>query len=170
MRGAGGHWGVVLALVLCAGSLSAQVVINELLAVNATGALDEQGLSSDWLELVNIGETTVSLLDYSLTDDPGELRRWLLPDIDLEPGEPLLVWCSGKDLVRATPERVIEGSVGFVPALVRNDVEWSFLPGDSAAIDPSFPEGWFEVGFDDSAGQSGEGAFGFGEAFLTDGS
>ncbi|MCH2373294.1 MAG: CotH kinase family protein [Planctomycetes bacterium] len=167
MRGPGGNWGVVLTLVLCAGSLSAQVVINELLAVNATGALDEQGLSSDWLELVNIGETTVSLLDYSLTDDPGEPRRWLLPDIDLEPGEPLLVWCSGKDLVRATPERVIEGSVGFVPALVRNDVEWSFLPGDSAAIDPSFPEGWFEVGFDDSAWQSGEGAFGFGEAFLT---
>lgn len=46
------------------------VVINEFLADNLTGLLDEDGQTEDWIELWNRGTNAVTLLGWSLTDDP----------------------------------------------------------------------------------------------------
>ncbi len=50
-------------------TVSAQVVINEVLASNRSNRLDEDGDSSDWLELYNAGSSVVDLTGYSLTDE-----------------------------------------------------------------------------------------------------
>ncbi len=79
----------------------AQVTINEFMASNGATIADEDGDYSDWIELLNGGETAVSLAGYGLSDDPGQPFRWTFPDITLEPGEYLLVWASNKN--RAQP-------------------------------------------------------------------
>ncbi|HBO52715.1 MAG TPA: hypothetical protein DD471_12090, partial [Planctomycetes bacterium] len=79
------------------GQLLAQaVVITEFLAENSDGLADEDGDSSDWVELQNQGAATVNLDGWSLTDDAGDLRKWFFPAVELLPGEYLLVFASGK--------------------------------------------------------------------------
>ena len=73
------------------------VVISEFLASNRAGLRDEDGDSSDWLELHNEGETTVGLAGWSLSDEPGRPGKWIFPDVSLEAGGYLVVFASGKD-------------------------------------------------------------------------
>lgn len=73
------------------------VVISEFLAVNQSGLQDEDGEFSDWIEVHNTGDDRVELGGWSLTDDPEELAKWVLPDVALGGGEYLIVFASGKD-------------------------------------------------------------------------
>lgn len=60
------------------------VVINEFLASNDSGGIvDEDGSSSDWIELHNYASYPVNLNGWYLTDDDGNLDKWQLPDITL---------------------------------------------------------------------------------------
>ena len=95
----------LLALSWAAAQLNAQaVVITEFLAENRDGLADEDGDSSDWIEIQNQGAATVNLDGWSLTDDAGDLRKWFFPAIELLPGEYLLVFASGKDRAIAGSE------------------------------------------------------------------
>ena len=58
-----------------------------------------RGRYSDWLELHNPTATPVSLVGYTLTDDPTQPTRWALPITTLAPGAFLVIWASGEDLV-----------------------------------------------------------------------
>ena len=69
------------------------LVINEFLASNDTGIVDEAGDHEDWLELYNPGDAPVALAGLFLTDDLAVPDAWALPAIDLAPGEHLVVWC-----------------------------------------------------------------------------
>ena len=73
------------------------VTISELMAANRTVLQDEDGDYSDWLELYNGGSAPVSLAGCALSDDDANQRKWMLPDIALQPGEYRLVFASGKD-------------------------------------------------------------------------
>src|SRR5262245_12997715 len=53
-----------------------QVRITEFAAVNDGPLADEDGDFSDWIEIHNAGSNTVNLLDWSLTDNPADLRKW----------------------------------------------------------------------------------------------
>ena len=74
---------VALLIVISAPSLRGQVVINEILASNRFTNVDEDGDSSDWIELHNPGLTTVDITGYSLSDNRGDLRQWLFPETSL---------------------------------------------------------------------------------------
>jgi|GEM_PF-723603 len=76
-------------------------IITEFMAENDGSLLDEDGESSDWIELFNPGPMAVSLLDWCLTDNPANLTKWRFPDVTLESGQYLLVFASAKD--RAIP-------------------------------------------------------------------
>jgi hypothetical protein len=65
------------------------VVINEFLAGSG---------SSDWIELYNRTEGAVSLADMYLSDDGGDLRKWAVAALVLEPGALLSFEQSGDDL------------------------------------------------------------------------
>src|SRR5206468_5590943 len=77
------------------------VLVSEFMAANSSTMLDEDGESSDWIELFNSGTTTVSLDGWFLTDETGNLRKWRLPASNLPAGGYLVVFASGKD--RRTP-------------------------------------------------------------------
>ena len=87
-------------LVLCLLNtleVTAQVVINEVMASNGETLVDEDGDYPDWIELYNAGIHTINLGGYALSDDYGDPMQWIFPDVYIEPGSFLLVFASGKD-------------------------------------------------------------------------
>lgn len=84
--------------LLFASSARAQVVISEILASNQEIEVDPFGACSDWLELYNPSSSQVSLAGWKLKVGQDSGDGWRLPDIDLDPGGYLRIWCSGKDL------------------------------------------------------------------------
>ena len=100
---------LVLALLLvgltsgvpAAQAASPDVLITEVQAANTRTVADDQGRYSDWIELHNPTDTPVSLLGYTLTDDPAAPTKWPLPTTTLAPGAFLVVWASGLDQVTA---------------------------------------------------------------------
>jgi CotH protein/concanavalin A-like lectin/glucanase superfamily protein/lamin tail-like protein/Fn3 domain-containing protein/chitobiase/beta-hexosaminidase-like protein len=76
------------------------VIINEFLAGNGSGLLDEDGEASDWIEIQNRGPE-VDLAGWALTDDPDLPFKWRFPSTPLPSGGYLLVFASGKDRARA---------------------------------------------------------------------
>ena len=78
-------------------------LITEFMASNDQTLDDEDGNSSDWIEIYNPTDAAVSLDGWSLTDDATDLNRWVFPsggsiDITLDPGEYLLVFASGQNI------------------------------------------------------------------------
>ncbi len=71
--------------------------ITEFMAENGGSSLDEDGEASDWIEVHNPTSAPVSLSGWSLTDDPANARKWILPDRNLGAGGFLVVWASGKN-------------------------------------------------------------------------
>ena len=78
-------------------SVQSQVVINEFLAANAKGLVDQDGDTSDWIELYNRGDTGVDLQGWSLSDSTNTLSRWYLPSTNLAAKAYLVVYASGKN-------------------------------------------------------------------------
>ena len=80
-------------------------VISEFMASNGSkaplaegGLLDEDGDSSDWIEIYNPTSQPVHLGGWYLTDNPDNLRQWKFPaGVVLGPGQFLVVFASGKD-------------------------------------------------------------------------
>jgi hypothetical protein len=77
--------------------IAQSIVINEVMASNATTIADEDGDYEDWIELYNFGPEPVDLLNYALSDDYEHPMKWVFPSIAMQPGEFLLIWASGKD-------------------------------------------------------------------------
>ena len=70
------------------------LVINEIMASNATTAADQDGEYDDWVELYNNSSQTVSLDNLYLSDDPTDLLAWAFPSgITIAPDSYLIVWC-----------------------------------------------------------------------------
>ncbi len=73
------------------------VCITEIMAENNSTLADENGDFSDWIELCNLGDQTVNLEGWFLTDDFVQLKRWQIPSVDLVPGEFIVIFASGKN-------------------------------------------------------------------------
>jgi hypothetical protein len=78
-----------------------RVVISEFMASNDSTLTDEEGEFGDWIELHNVGATSVNLDGWFITDDAKVPRRFRLPDVRLPAGEYLVVFATGKNRVRA---------------------------------------------------------------------
>ncbi|NLH16962.1 MAG: hypothetical protein GX455_10320, partial [Phycisphaerae bacterium] len=74
-----------------------RLVISEFLASNGNADFDEDGDSSDWIELFNPTNSTVHLQGWHLTNDSDNLCRWTFPDIDMIPGQYRVIYASGKN-------------------------------------------------------------------------
>ena len=81
--------------------LGQEIKINEVMSSNANAVIDEDGDSSDWIELYNSGQSTVNLAGFGLSDNDENPYKWTFPDVAIQPGEFLLIWASGKE--RAVP-------------------------------------------------------------------
>lgn len=89
---AGGAWTATLSA-----TGPGTVVINEFLASNGIGVLDENAEQEDWIELKNTGTTAVNLVGWALTDDPADLGKWVFPSRTISAGGYLVVFASGKN-------------------------------------------------------------------------
>ncbi len=117
--------------------LLADVIIAEFLASNAAGLTDEDGDSSDWIELLNTGSNPVNLQGYTLTDSSAEPDRWTLPSRPLGAGERLLVFASGKDRAPSQGELHANFKLG-----AEGEYLALFAPGRTTALSafiPKFP-------------------------------
>lgn len=72
------------------------LVVNEYMTDNQSWT-DADGDLPDWIELLNTGSTAISLLGFTLSDNPDDLEKWAFPDVTVQPGECLVVWLSGKE-------------------------------------------------------------------------
>ncbi|MDA3881183.1 MAG: lamin tail domain-containing protein [Prolixibacteraceae bacterium] len=84
-----------LFLIISVFAQNNSVRINEFLTLNSIGLTDENSEYSDWIELYNYGNSSVSLLGWSLTDNIDEPGKWLFPNISIAAGDYLLVFASG---------------------------------------------------------------------------
>ena len=66
------------------------LVINEIMAKDSNGGFD-------WFELYNAGDAMVNLVDYAIVDDGEDQEPAVLPDVDLYPGEFIVVYATGED-------------------------------------------------------------------------
>ena len=140
--------------------------INELLASNASGLRDEQGDTSDWIELWNSNPQQLQLSGYHLTDDLNVLDKWSIPESLIQPKEHLLVWMSGKSSEvlsqRLSPQSA--RSVPFAKTLIDANERWKYYaiqPGvDQQRLEKLFPLRWTEHDDRFSKAQAG---FGYGD-------
>ena len=88
---------ILLYVALLGSGFHAQLLINEGSNKNFNTILDEDDESEDWIEIYNSGNAVVNLDGYSLSDDLLDLQKWTFTNYELEPGEFLIVFCSGKD-------------------------------------------------------------------------
>lgn len=72
-------------------------IISEFLASNSDGLQDEDGESSDWIEIYNPSSTDIDLGGWSLTDDSGDLNQWVFPTVTIGANQFLTVFASGKN-------------------------------------------------------------------------
>jgi len=78
-----GAVGVAVAAMCLSAPAQDAVSITEFMASNLTGLRDEDGDTSDWIELQNTGTNTVNLANWTLTDSPFNLQLWAFPATNL---------------------------------------------------------------------------------------
>ena len=132
------------------GSLAAQVRIAEFMANNNLVLADAEGDWPDWIELENVGTSSVNLGGWYLTDSANKPTKWQLPSpTTLGAGQRLVVFASGKD-------RAVAGKRLHTNFKLKSDGEYLALLTPSRSVvsrfAPTFPPQFPDVsyGFDSS--------------------
>ena len=74
--------------------LDARLLITEFLASNDEGLEDENGDTSDWIEIHNAGDVPANLDGWHLTDDADRLAKWTFPAVTVAADDYLVVFAS----------------------------------------------------------------------------
>ncbi|MEM7537185.1 MAG: lamin tail domain-containing protein [Chloroflexota bacterium] len=99
-------------------------IISEFMASNSSTLNDEDGDSSDWIELHNPSSLASDLDGWYLTDDPADLTKWQFPSTLIAADGYMVIFASGKDWSQAGAELHTNfklSSSGEYLALVRPD-------------------------------------------------
>lgn len=123
---------------------ASSIVINEIMAANHTGLLAQDGELYDWFEIKNISTEAVNLKDFAVhveksdsakakkkakkkaEDDNSDSSKkekkekkstWQFPDIEIQPGECLVVFASKNDTVLTVGDKKELHSSFKVPSL-----------------------------------------------------
>lgn len=166
-------------------------LISEFMAINNTTLADEDRDYPDWIEIYNPGDAPVNLAGWSLTDQANNLRRWVFPATNLAPRSFMIVFASGKNrtipgaplhanfnltgdgefLALVDPNTNIVSQ--FAPRFPRQNPDISYGVGQTVSLLPvnapakvlvpssEPPAQWMNLGFDDTAWQSGANGVGF---------
>lgn len=71
--------------------------INEIVASNSYTYKNQDLEFDDYIEIYNGNNYSVNLSNYRLTDSIYESKKWVFPDIAINPNEYLLIYASGKN-------------------------------------------------------------------------
>ena len=102
---------LALSVFAVTGSYSQTLFVNELVARNSNGAMDDFFETNDWIEIFNSGGSLLNLGGYYLSDDPTNLTKWQIPTTNagvttILPNDHLIFWMDN-DLTQG------EDHVGF---------------------------------------------------------
>jgi hypothetical protein len=139
---------LIIFIISNSGSFAQRIVINELMASNASTIADEDGDFPDWIELYNYGDTVVHLEGYGLSDNVEDPFRWRFGNVTIYPDEYMLIWASGKDR---------QGSIIKPATIIPERSVWKYLDDGSDQ-----GSAWRYPDFDDDNWPSGLGMFGYG--------
>ena len=134
-------------VLVWSGVLGQSLKINEFCAINSI-LFDEDSDSPDWFELYNLGSEDINLLNYSITDDSTNYKKWIFPSLNLKPNEVLLVYASGKD----------RKELIYYKNLINHGDTFSYSIGSS-----NISIEWKSLGFVDDSWVKGPSGFGYGD-------
>lgn len=80
------------------GAETGSVKISEVMADSVALLSDRFGKFSDWVELHNTADESVNLAGWFLSDSPEDPRKWVFPELEIGPGERIVIFCSGMGL------------------------------------------------------------------------
>ena len=140
---------ITFLLILESSFLPAQIKINEVMSSNGSTLMDEDGDYPDWIELYNSGDAALNLNGYSLTDDINAPRKWIFPEILIEPHKYLTIFASNKDRKDCIP---------YWNAVITAGDIWSYFIGNSEP-----PADWLSLAFNDQAWLEGPTGIGYGD-------
>jgi hypothetical protein len=76
------------------------IVINEIMPVNLTYIMDENGNYNDWIELYNLSSSPIDMSGCYLSDKRGNTAKWKIPaGTSIEGNGYLIIWAD-KDTLR----------------------------------------------------------------------
>jgi len=120
---------LMLSLLLMAGTVSADVIINEFMARNRGAHVNAAGDDrADWIELHNNGGLPQELMGWHLTDDPFDLAKWQFPATTIPAGGYLLIYAD-----KAT-NSVISGELHANFALSTDGETLALVAADSNTV------------------------------------
>lgn len=141
-----------LITLACAGATltaNAELTITELMQSNISGVIDDTNEFPDsWVELYNDGTEAINLQDYHIGIKKKIDSAYRLPDMTLEPGRYLLVYCDKGDSGLHTPFRLESNKAGDV---------YLFKGGEQLlkVSHPAFPAPDIAYGLDPVTGEWG---------------
>ena len=77
------------------------LAVSEVMPSNDRYMIQRDGEYYDWLELKNVSDQPIDLAEYAVSDSSGDLLLCPLPQQILEPGETVIVICSGDSSLTA---------------------------------------------------------------------
>lgn len=139
-----------LCVALSAFIASGQTIrINEVMSSNSGALTDIDGDNPDWIELFNAGSSAINLNGFGLSDKKAQPFQWIFPNFQVNPGEYLLVYASGKDR-REAPD--------YWNTLISKGDDWKYI---APTVEPATNWRFFE--FNDNSWPTGKSGFGFGD-------
>ncbi|MEO6243848.1 MAG: CotH kinase family protein [Opitutaceae bacterium] len=115
---------ILLPALLATVAVRADPILSEFMASNNRTIADEEGKSSDWIEIHNPDATPVNLAGWYLTDDLTDKLKWQFPAVTVPAGGYLIVWASGenrRDATKPLHANFALDSAGEYLALVKPD-------------------------------------------------
>ena len=126
---------------------SQDIRINELVASNSIFP-DEDGDTPDWIELYNYGNSPVSLINWSISDEEEDTNPWIFPDVTLNEDEYMLLWASDKNRGQLTYPRTL---------ITEGDLFKYIIPSSPVSSN------WTSVNYNDNFWFGGLSGFGYGD-------
>jgi len=133
-----------------------QLMINEFLALNQSGAVNETGQHEDWIELYNPGPLPISLYGMYLTDNASNLAKFAFPqNTEIAPDSVLIIWAddgtstpsyvhanfklsgNGEEIILSNANGDIVDSITFGPQVV--DLSMGRCPDGTGSFSPQSP-------------------------------
>ena len=94
---------ILLAFLLQSHISDSQIIINEMMAANATSMIETDYYNfPDWLEIYHQGSSMINLSDYYLSDNKDELMKWQFPSVSLNANQYYVVYCDKEGAGRHT--------------------------------------------------------------------
>lgn len=102
------------------------LVISEVMPSNSSYYIQSDGKYHDWVELRNGSDQTIELSDYWLSDDPDEPQKFRLPQRTVNPGEYVIVICSG--------DTTLAGDYIQAPFTLSRQESWLYITGQDGSF------------------------------------